>query len=315
MKRNTHLILLVVAAVCSSLLAASSANGDFLLTLLSFPFAQIGAGLAKLSLSGTVGNVCAWVIYLALGLSPLLVLLRKPVTTSSRVVAVGGSAVLLYVLYHMINPYAHPMLTATAVGTAMYKAQFGALVYVLLVCLLVLWWLKRLHCLDAAGLYRSLIRLLQVFSVLLVVGAFGGCTSEILSNLTELAQKNTDSANLMPTKVILVLGSLVSALPLLLNTVTAMLAIDLLRGLSADSAQIVPLAHRLGKWCAAALGVTMIALAVFHVVQILLLAQLRSISSTVDLPIVSMVFVLVCLVLARLIEENRRLKDEQDLFI
>lgn len=315
MKRNTHYILLIVAAVCSCMLAASSANSNFLLTLLSFPFAQIGAGLAKLSLSGTVGNVCAWVIYLALGLSPLLLLLRKPITAKAKAVSVGFSVVLLYVLYHMINPYSHPMLTATPMGTALYKAQFGALVYVLLVCCLVLRWLKRLHTTDAAGLYRSLIRLLQVFSVLLVIGAFGGCTSEILSKLAELTQNNTNTANLMPTKVMLVLGSLVSVLPLLLNTATAMLAIDLLSGLSADSPHVAELAHRLSKWCAAALGVSMIALTVFHVVQILLLPQLRTINSTVNVPIVSMVFVLVCLVLARLIEENRSLKDEQDLFI
>ena len=315
MKRSVFYSLLGVLAVLSCLFAAFHPGSEFIAGVLSFPFCQLSDLIRWMSLSGSFGNLMSWILYLALGLAPLLLLLRRrPLTVKKAFMPLLMSFVLLYVLYADINPMGPGILIGSPQGLAVYRAQLGGTVYVTALSWLILRWLEQVVRYRELGLYRSLMALLQLFAGGLVVVAFGTCTSQALSDI-QAVQANNSLVGLLPTYVMMVFGSLVQALPMLLNIITVISAMDLVEALRDDSPMAGFYAHRLSRWCTGALAMSLCASVLYHVCQMVLMPYLRRSATNVNLPIVSLVFVVICMVIARLVEENKRLRDEQDLYI
>jgi hypothetical protein len=110
---------------------------------------------------------------------------------------------------------------------------------------------------------------------------------------------------------------LVDALPWALDTVTAFAAMALLSAMRADrySEQTVLAAEKLSRWCAAALAAVLLSDIGFNVLQLVFAGALRTIDSSLSIPVISVAFVLAVLLFARVVAENRRLKGDNDLFI
>ena len=315
MKRTVFYSLLGVLAVLSCLFALFHPGSEFIAGMLSFPFAQISDLLRWLSLSGTFGNLVSWLMYLLLGLAPLCLLyIRRPLTVKKAFMPILMSFVLLYVLYAGINPMAPALLLGAPGGLLVYRAELGATVYITALTWLILRWLDQVVRFRKRGLYLSLLALLQLFAAGLVVVAFGSCTSQALSDI-QAVQAGNGMHGLLPTYIIMVFGSLVQALPMVLNVITVISAIDLVEALRDKSPMAGFYAHRLSRWCTGALALSLCASVLYHVCQMVLMPWLVHSATTVDLPVVSLVFVVLCMVVARLVEENKRLQDEQDLFI
>ena len=85
--------------------------------------------------------------------------------------------------------------------------------------------------------------------------------------------------------------------------------------MSDDKTDTVQRADALSRRCCLALGITAVSTVILNVVQLLLSNWLSNISVSVDIPFISLAFVLLILLLSRLIAENRRLRDDNDLFI
>lgn len=317
MKRRSLIGLLAAAAVISGGLALTTDSDTLLPALLTFPFAQIGSGLRALSLSGTVGNGLAWVLLCLLSAVPLgiwAVLKRRNRACRADLLLALLTPVLAVVLYNMVNPYG-ALFGGTTVGLDVYKAQFGAVVYVILLGWLVLRILHRFAHADEAALFRWLGLFVTALAVLFVISAAGGCLGEFLSGVRSVRAGNVGTGSLTVTYLFLGLRALVGGVPLLMDTAAAVLALDLLEAMAADSPDQAAAAHRLSRWCALTLVVTTLCGIGFHVLQMLFMDSIRSLSSTVVLPVTSIAFLLICMAAARIIADNKTLRDENDLFV
>lgn len=317
MNRTPFLSILALLAAGSALFALSVDSSQLLLTAFCFPFAQIGAGLRWLSLSGAAGNAVAWVLYVALGLLPLLTWLglrRMGKVEPPDLLLMLLTPVLLVVLYNMVNPFGS-MLSGSAPMLDIYKAQFGAVVYVILVGWLVLRILHRFTHADQAGLYQWLSRFVMLSAALFVVSAFGGCFGELVGTIRDVRAGNTDGGSLTLTYLLSGLRCLVDAVPLLMDTAAALLALDLLDAMAADSHSQAAAAEHLAGWCRMTLIVTTVVSIAFHVLQMLVMDNLRNVSASVVLPVSSITFLLICMAAARIVAENKALRDENDLYI
>ena len=74
-------------------------------------------------------------------------------------------------------------------------------------------------------------------------------------------------------------------------------------------------AERLSRYCKTALIVTVLSQLCFNLLQLVFTGSLRVLSSELQLPVVSVVFVLAVLLLSRYLSESKRLKDENDMFV
>ena len=115
MKHRSYLCLLAISADASALLALFADGGNILLTTLQFPFAPIAKSLRLLSLSGTVGNLLAWLLYTllcALPLLPLWLLRRKEKSAKSDL------------LFILLTPVFLPLISALGVNLVHFGIVF-----------------------------------------------------------------------------------------------------------------------------------------------------------------------------------------------
>ena len=317
MRQKPYCTLLIAAAVCSAVFALFADAGSLLLSALQFPFAQIGTILRHLSLSGTVGNIAAWLIYLLLCAVPTacyLLLNHSKQADKADVLLLLMPVVLAVVLYKMVNPYGS-FLVASDIGLQMVKAQYGAVVYVILIGWLILRTVGSFSAADETTLYKALGSFLKLLGALFVIAAFGGCFGSLLQDMESLRTGNQNSGSLSLTDLFMVLRCMVDALPYLLNTVTVLIALEVLSAFMENRDETAAYAERLAKWCGTTLTCTAIAGIAFHVAQMLFLNQLRDLDVSVRLPIGSVAFLLICFIASRIIAENKALRDDNDLFI
>lgn len=313
MKHKAYLAVLGAVAVISAGFAIW-ADSSLLISLFSFPFAQLGSALRTLSLSGVPGNLLAWAIYLTAAAIPAVVWLRLQEKCPADLLLVVLTPVLLVVLYKMVNPFGSLYAQSPAL-LDIYKAQFGAVVYVILLGWMVLRVLYRFRSADQQTLYYWLGLFAKLLGAVFVVSAFGGCFSELLAGISNLKAGNTNSGSLTMTYVFLGLQCLVDAAPLLMDTVAVLLALELLEAMRADRDDQGALARKLSDWCGLTLTVTTIGGMGFHLLQMVCMDRLRDLRSSVVFPVMSIGFLLVCMAAARLIGENKALRDENDLYI
>ncbi len=314
-QKLSYMFLAAEGVCCLALYAARSAFASWFTAAMAFPFEQIGLLLRQLSLSGRGGNAAAVVLYLLLGLLPALalpILRRKRKLKPEDSLLAVTSATLLVVLYLLVNPgLLGTWLGET--GPVMGKAMLGGAVYGLLCAYAVLRILRLLSAADVPHLRRYGRALLWILNALFVYLAFGASFGTLLDSFEKLRTGNT-GGGLGLTCVFLVLQYLVDALPYVLDVWVAFSALDLLTG-ELYSEPAVKAAETLARRCGRALTWTVLSNGCFNLLQLLFARKLRVISGTVQLPVLSVAFVLAALLLARLLRENKRLKDDNDLFV
>lgn len=75
------------------------------------------------------------------------------------------------------------------------------------------------------------------------------------------------------------------------------------------------MAQGVSRLCCLALGVTAALVAAANIIQMMLMRWLSSTSFTVNLPILSIIFTIMIFVFTRILIENKRLRDDNELFI
>lgn len=282
-------------------------------SLMAFPFEQSGAALRALSLSGQVGNGLALVIWAGISLSPLMSILRHKGEQSYKYESAALillSIALFLVLYGMANPmmlcYAFPHMGDSALPVM--KAIMGTAVW----SITVLWVVLRLLRLFRAGDTNKLLGYLRAMLYTLCALFTGvialSCGASLVSGLAN-AQRGPDG-------VMAVVRFLAAALPYTLDIAVTLSALTLLDALlSEKDCDVAKPADNLSKLCCISLGIVTASAAILNVFQLTFAQHLSDIAVTVDIPIMSLAFVLAALLAARLIAENRRLQNDNDLFI
>ena len=284
----------------------------------SFPFEQIGWCLRQLSLSGSMGNVIAIILYLVIGAIPVVafLLLKKERKNCKVDFLLLFLSVLLYIMmYYMINP---GLMVSTVAGSG--RMLWGSTFYSVLLTYFVMRLLGTNKRVDIKSLHKCLYIVLVV--VLLMFA--GSVLVEMFVNLpadcTELTERNTgvtSQADLTLSYVALALQSIVSALPNALSAVAVFFSIKVIRELLKDvySEMAVTWVKKIGVFCKRSLVVVVVVIMTVNVLQLMLAAYIYDIHILVSIPVFAILFLLVIHVMAKYMEENQRLKQDNDLFI
>jgi len=322
MKRKVFMLILGIEAVLCIALNLMNANlSAGLAAAMAFPFEQTGLLLRMLSLSGFIGNLAAIVIYIVICLIPAAILFA--IKKRRRLFIEDGilfllSIVLLVVLYFMINPGYISTCFGNVMEPGIGKAILGGTVYSLIFSYLILRILRLFFESGTERLQKYMSIMLCLLNVLFVYMLFGSGFGTLLSSIASLKSHNAGNEHLLGmTYVFLALQYLVDALPYVLDVIVVFAALDLLNKLSTNrySHESVESAGRLSHLCRLALMATVFASAAFNLIQLLFARMLMVINYSVHIPLLSIIFVLAVLLLARYIEENKKLKDYNDMFI
>lgn len=337
MKRRTLQMVLcaeAVALVLAVLLGWGA--GECPAGSLAVPFAQIGAGLRALSLSGGAGNAVAILLYVLLSLVPLGVLVwlgRRRQLAAEDSLLVVLSLFLFVAFYFMINPGKIPGLTIgegelLAEQMAVHQSLFGGAAYAILLAYLVLRLLRRFRSADRQRLQDDLALLLGGLAVCLVFVIFGagfvGFWEECTALLTGGGEGMAFGVETDPLAVqrdgLLVLAFLRwvgEMLPYFLDIVVILAVLDLLGAMKTDrySEETLERAHWVSRLCTGSLAVSLVTTVVLNLGQLLFLGELTRVSIQVVFPITAAAFLLGVLLVVKFLEENRALKEDNDLFI
>lgn len=298
MKNKKYLLLLFLEAVgVIGITKGMGVKMEGVFELLSFPLEKSADFLGSLSLSGAFGNAIAVVLYALICLIPVFVLLfrisRKTFVKTDSILVLM-SAVLFAVIYLLINP-SEMGLHGMGEEASMVAFSFWSL----LVGYLVLKFAEILK--NTEG--KRTEKLLSV--VLKIIGAvfmFALCTSEFTK---------------AEVGIVTVFSALNSVLPAILGIRTVFFALDLLTEFSLDrySENTVREAEKLSRFCILALELTVGVSALLSVLQLRFINELSSVNFSVDIPLVSIGFILLLLMLSGFIKESKALKEDNDSFI
>ncbi len=290
----------------------------------AFPFEQVGWGLRLLSLSGWAGNAAAVVLYSLISLIPLLVWLvlkRKRRHLPIDFVLPGLSLLLFIVNYYMINPgLPGPWISGSG------KWLLGCTFYSVLFAYLVIRLLAVYREVDAEKLQRGLQGLLWVLSAVLIYIIFGKCLDDVLTTADTI--QSADSGILSGRLtfgeehtgifcLFLGLRYIVNVLPYVFDLGIAFMTGRILTVLNDDrySDEAMARINHLAVFCQRALGITVMSNAAFNLLQCLFCGSLRKIDMVVQIPVMSVIFVLTALLFSRYLHEEQKLKREHDLII
>ncbi len=298
MKNKKYLLLLFLEAVgVIGITKGMGVKTEGVFDLLSFPLEKSADFLGSLSLSGSVGNAIAVVIYALICLIPVFVLLfrisRKTFVKTDSILVLM-SAVLFAVIYLLINPSemgAHGMVEeASMVAFSFWSLLVGYLV------------LKFAEILKNTEGKRTEKLLSVVLKIIGAVFMFALCTSEFTK---------------AEVGIVTVFSALNSVLPALLGIRTVFFALDLLTEFSLDrySENTVREAEKLSRFCILALELTVGISALLSVLQLRFINELSSVNFSVEIPLVSIGFILLLLMLSGFIKESKALKEDNDSFI
>lgn len=323
--KGFYLALFLEAVLCVIFALPQMQPSGMFTTVTAFPFEQIGWGLRRLSLSGTAGNAAAIALYLLLSLLPCAVFcflwVRKKLCRADWLLA-AMSVLLFIVNYYMINP---GLLQTGVAGTG--KWMLGSTFYAVFCGYLALRMLHMYSSADTGTLQKALKILLLFMMAAFVFVIFGQGIGDLLSAIQSVRNGNNmtlyeadlfgTAQDLTLTYVFLVFQFWVKTLPYGMDIVAAYFAVGMLDALAQDrySNEAVCAVNRLADFCRTALTVTIGVEMVFHVLQLLVQKQLYKVDITIRFPVLSIVFVLAMLLAARYLQEDQRLKQDNDLFI
>ena len=314
MKRKSFIIFMgaVFAALMALVLFVDGLPTVFS-SVMAFPFEQVGAALRALALTGNIGNGFALALCIALSILPILSILRhrgEKEYLSENIVLCCMSIAVFITLFGMANPLkllsAFPYFTVEALSVV--KGVMGCTVW----SFIILWVILRLVRLFRSGDTNKLLCYLRValhaLCILFVAVIAISCGSALLDSLST-TQKSMD--NMMA-----VIRFLASSLPYIFDVAITLSLLTLLDSyIEKNEDDTVRHAESLSKRCCLALGITAASTTILNVLQLLLSRFLSNISVNVEIPVVSLAFILLILILSRLIVENRKLQSDNDLFI
>ncbi len=163
-----------------------------------------------------------------------------------------------------------------------------------------------------------MVVMLNLLFVIFVYMAFGACFGNLLESISSLQAGNTGNEHLLGASyVFLVLQFIVNSLPYVLDIFIVFAAIRLLNEMRTDrySNETVVAAERLSRLCSVVLTVAVLSNITFNLLELMFAKSLMILTTTVQIPVLSILFILGVLLLTRFVAENKQLKDENDQFI
>lgn len=319
--KNLCLIFSAEAVVCAVVASLSLSGGDLVAGIMAFPFEQIGNLLRALSLSGTVGNIAAVIVYCALCLAPavyLAVRVKKRAARAEDGLLALLSVLLFVSLYMMINPADIARHFGAGELAPFNKVMLGATLYSTAVGYVLLRVLRVFAKSGADSMLRHLKLLLCLVCAVLVYAISGAGTVRLINAFAQLEAGNTGAGNeLSLSYAFIVLQFIVDYLPYALNIVIVFSGMGLIEALTQGQYgdNVVPSAKRTARLCRIAVVVIMLSQIAVNALQLALGSLVRASHYSLSIPLLPTVFVLAAMLLAHYFEQSRALKDDSDMII
>lgn len=309
-KKTLCFILLAEFALLCVLQILLSDPEETVFSVASFPFAHIGILLGNLAATGSVGNGFALLLICAAGLTPILFAVlqfNKKEDRPAGIALVFTGILIVFLLPMLANDallsdrlplYDESLLVTVKTGICLT-------LWSCIVCFAVLRILRLFHSADKMQLFayaqKILYALCVLFTAVIAVSLF--------ENLLSAWQESTISAD----RLLGCIQFLANSINYVFDIIIAMTAIDLFGQMQTENT--VRCATLLCRRCTFSLTCMVIFSTVCNVLHILLLPKVTDFAVSLSLPIFNIAFVLFIFLLARLIVENRKLHDDNDLFI
>jgi hypothetical protein len=290
----------------------------------AFPFAQAGVLLRWLSLSGGVGNMAAWVLYVSLCASPLIFLAinlrqrekRGESSNASDIFPLVLSPLLFAVMYLMINPGAMPgnlRLFPPEVGLALA----GLAVWSVLAAWGMMVFIRYIYRAGEELHRRCIHILLYVLAV-----SFGTAAAvrlwAIPGAFEALRTANTGQEGLGLTYFYILLRAVIEALPHIMNIFIVSAGIKIIKTIPQSglfSQAMVNNTRTLPRICVTALTVTFISNAAYNTAQFAFAAGLADVHMNFTIPVVPVLFMLGALFFARYTARAHEMHEENEGFV
>lgn len=307
MKLKHHIIAKIM------FLALLALTAVFGIRLIWLPFHWAGMGLRRLSLSGSAGNLLAVVLFILIGMLPLLPALKRKWLTENwlLILAVG---VLYYVLYYFVNPGLRSQLMQGEVGNLILSGSFWSV----LLSWALISFLRNTDHLDSPKIFHMLKLFLVICVVYLLWKGIALGLYELTASLRTLKEQNTlPGLNLLPTQAMLVITYLLSLLEYCLDAAVLVLGAKFLEELEKDpySEMCCESVNRLVHWCHRSLIAILLAHTALNLGRLFFADWLLTVNVTISIPLLSIATILGIICLSRLLNAGRQLKEDNDLFI
>ena len=313
MKKKTLLIIcFAAAAVLAALSVLTNSFPDIFSSITAFPFEQIAAGLGLLSKAGWVGKGLAVALWIGISAIPAMFALgykKGKETRAERAALYFLSAAILLAFYGMVNaPVFFPLsLDGSFDPSKLIKSIFGISVWSVAVLYVVLLLIRLFRQGDKERLFKYTRVALSALCVIFAAAAAVSC----VDCLTPLGSAQT--AVDVGFGIVL---AVLTPVPYIFDIAIIIRALDLFDIALEDNAEdIVEAANRVSRVCCAALGVSTAITAISNFLQIALMRWLSNVSVKVNVPVISIAFTVFVLLFSRLIAENKKLRDENDMII
>ena len=313
--------LLITAGLSSLAVLIKFSFSEIFGNIICFPFDQIGMGLRWMSLQGGFQNGIAIVLYVVLCLAPFFVLqllkikkIAKPEDNLMALLSVG----LFYVIYMMINPGLIPMPTALGMGADMGKTLLCGTVYSVIAAYFVLRGIRLFFDSETKKLYGYMVALLWISAILFTISIFGVGLNHTVAVIKSIQAANVGTeSELGITYAFMAIKFIVDSVPNAVNILVIFSGITLITEFSHDSysEEAIKASENLSAVCKTGLMITVCSNAAFNILQLLFMQTLRNINSLIQMPLLSLVFVLGALIFSRMVLVNKTLKDENDSII
>lgn len=292
------------------------------MSMITFPFEQIGWCLEKLARMGGIANGISIVLWIGISMIPFLsALLSKKLKKVEKGALTLLSFTILVALYGMVNPGSFCKIYIASDGggmDAIIKAMLSATVWSVFALFIVIRLTRLFGTEDKKKLFWYIKILLYVFGIGIVLEII---LSVIMGgiNLNQGGSKGLDflvemlrfSVNVIP--LILDIMVIRDAIKLVIAFNNSEITNETAENSKKDS--LAAASEKLCKTCSRALGVSVGAIAAFNLLQVLLSRYLSNVLTYAKSPITSLVFAGIVFLMARLMIENKELKEDNDLFI
>ncbi len=336
MKRKLLYVLLCAeAAICvlAALLIPSDAGG--FVAVWQLPFGQAGALLRAMSLSGSMGNAIAFVLYVIICCVPaafLLIKLVKKRAKAEDALLAAMSAYLFYLMYMMINP--GNIGGSISMGSEdIGKSALASVFWSLLIGWFVLKLLRFARDRQTADILNMLSILFTLTTFVIVFASAYIGTSDLKTSIKALEASNTDTTSqaivnmemgnigaydaLAPTKAFLIFRYIVGQIPAVMDVLIFISAKTLAKQLKVErySIDVVNTSKRLASLCKFAVIIAVLSTLLINLTQLVFSGSLRSMNFNNTIPISSILIALVMLLLSRYFAESRKIKQENEMFV
>lgn len=291
--------------------------------IFAFPFEQIGKCLRVLSLSGTVGNIIAIVLYILASMIPFGIYVCMRIREKEKkidLILPLLSWFLFEMLYFMVNPGLMPEVIAGA-GMGLWGGTFYSILIGYLILRVIIGMKK-----DMVSLQKSLRIILYSVMILLMWSVVAEIVLNLPAAIEKVKMTNTavgdpfsvySGPGLFITYVFLTLKSLIAALPNGLCAVIVFFCVQALNVLLEESycEKAVVLVKKVASLCKKSLVLVVVTSMGFNIMQLFFSSQLYQINLEINIPIFAVLFLLTIHMMASYIEENQKLKEDNELFI